>query len=45
MCVCIHEITKLIIVKMMMKMKNRSHRRGINSTTARHIVEIRIISV
>ena len=45
MCVCIHEITKLIIVKMMMKMKNRSHRRGINSTTARHMVEIRIISV
>ena len=29
MCVCIHEITYLIKVKIMMKMKNRSHRRDI----------------
>ena len=30
---------------MMMKMKNRPHRHGTNSTRARHIVDIRIVSV
>ena len=29
-CVCIHEITRLTIMKMNMKMKNRSHRHDIN---------------
>ena len=41
MCVNIHEI----IVKMMLKMKNRSHRHNINSPRSRHTVSIRIVSV
>ena len=43
-CVCIHEIIYVIIVKMMMKMKNRSYRHNINSLRSRHIVNIRIVS-
>ena len=39
--VCIHEIIRLIIVKMMMKMKNRSHRHALNSPRSRHMVNIR----
>ena len=39
--VCIHEIIRLIIVKMMTKMKNRSHRHALNSPRSRHIVNIR----
>ena len=35
-CICIHEIIRLIIIKMKMKMKNRSHRYGINRPSSRH---------
>ena len=35
-CVCIHEITRLIIMKIMMEMKNRSHRYDINRPRFRH---------
>ena len=35
-CVCIHEIMRLIIMKTMMIMKNRSHRYDINSPRSRH---------
>ena len=45
MFVCIHEIIWLIIVKMKIKMKNRSHRYHINSPRSRHIVNIRSVSV
>ena len=34
-CVCIHRIIRLIIIKMKMKMKNRSHRYGINRPGSR----------
>ena len=44
-CGCIHEIIYLIIVKTMMKMKNRPHRHDINSPRSRHIVNIKIVSV
>ena len=30
MCVCIHEMFGLIIMKMQMKMKNRAHKHDIN---------------
>ena len=42
---CIHEIILLIIVKKIMKMKNRSHRDDINSPRSRQVVNIRIVSV
>ena len=32
-CVCIHEIIRLIIMKMKMKVKKRSHRCDINRPT------------
>ena len=35
-CVCIHEITRLTIMKMTMEMKNRSHRRNVNRLRWRH---------
>ena len=35
-CVCIHEITRLIIMKMERKKKNRSHRYDINRPRFRH---------
>ena len=35
-CVCIHEVIRLIIMKIKMKMKNRSHRRDINRPRSRH---------
>ena len=44
MCVCICEIIYLIIVKMLMKLKNWSHRHDINSPRSRQIVNIRIVS-
>ena len=44
-CVCIHQILWLIIEKMMMKMKNRSHKHNINSPRSRYIVNIRNVSV
>ena len=31
-CVCFHEIIKLTVMKIKMKMKNRSHRYGTNRT-------------
>ena len=34
--VCIHEIMRLIIMKMKMKMKNASHRYDINRPRSRH---------
>ena len=34
--VCIHEIIRLIIMKIKMKMQNRSHRYDINRPTPRH---------
>ena len=36
MCVCIHEIIRVIMMKMRMKMKNRSHRYDINRPKSRH---------
>ena len=45
MGVCIYGIIWLIIVKMMMKMKNRPRRHDINSPRSRNIVNIRIVSV
>ena len=36
MCVCFHEIMRLIIMKTEMKMKNRSHRYDINRPKSRH---------
>ena len=35
-CVCIHEMMRLIVTKMKMKMKNRSHRYDINKPSSRH---------
>ena len=35
-CVCIHEIMRVIIIKMKLKMKNRSHRFDINRTRSRY---------
>ena len=35
-CLCIHEIIRLIIMKMKMKLKRRSHRYDINRSTCRH---------
>ena len=35
-CVCIHKIIRLIIMKIKMKMKNRSHRYDINRPRSRH---------
>ena len=35
-CVCIHEIIRLTIMKMKIKMKNRSHRHDINRPILRH---------
>ena len=35
-CVCFHEIMQLNIMKMTMKMKNRSHRYNINRPRCRH---------
>ena len=35
-CVCIHEITRLTIMKMTMKMNNRSHRCNVNRLMWRH---------
>ena len=35
-CVCIHEIIQLIIMKMKMKMKKRSHRYDINRPSSGH---------
>ena len=43
-CVCIHEIIRLMIVRMMMKMKNRSHRHDINSSSSRQKVIMRSVS-
>ena len=43
--VSIHEIIYLIRVKMLLKMKNWSHRHDINSPRSRHLVNIRIVSV
>ena len=45
MCACIQEIIWLIIVKMIMKMKSRSHRHNMNSPRSKHIVNIRIALV
>ena len=36
----IHEIIRLIIVKMRNEMKNRSYRHDINSPKSRHVVNI-----
>ena len=36
MCICIHELIRLIIMKINMKMKNRSHRYHINRPSSRH---------
>ena len=35
-CICIHDIIRLIIMKMKMKMGNRSHRYYINRPRSRH---------
>ena len=35
-CACIHEIIQLIIMKMKMKKKNRSHRYDINRPRSKH---------
>ena len=35
-CVCFYEIMRLIIMKMEMKLKNRSHRYAINRPRSRH---------
>ena len=35
-CVCIHEIMRLTIIRMKMKMKNKSHRYGINRLSFKH---------
>ena len=35
-CVCIHEIIRFIIMKMRIKMKNRSHRYDIKRLSSRH---------
>ena len=35
-CVCIHEVIRLIIMKMKMKTKNRSHRYDINRPKPRY---------
>ena len=42
MCVCTHEIMYLIIVKMLMRMKNQSHRHDTNSPRFRLLVNIRL---
>ena len=46
-CVCIYEIIQSIIMKMIMKMKNRSHRYDMNRFRSRHgqnIVSIKNVS-
>ena len=35
-CVCIHDIIRLIIIKMKMKVKNKSHRYDINGPGSRY---------
>ena len=35
-CVCLHEIIQLIIMKLEMKMKNRSQKDGINRPRSGH---------